>query len=307
MNKEHYSKQLANFCDFEMKHGLKGCNDKQIDERLSNIVNIFKCLNNKMIFQFEYLKKLTDRLITGKSGFLQAEQILINKLRAEQGITFVSKMTSMMQDLESSKSIMDYYVNLTNHKGRPCDIQFKCQVLQSGAWEIDKSKFEKYKLAQSLEYILDDFKSFYLRRQKTHKLMWVYGHGNVEIRFNYLKKPYQSISTLLQYSVLCLLEQIDLESIANNNNNNKNTTVEYIAAKLQVAINTLIFDINGLIFNPNFNPKKDLKCGIISTNLSSNNEEIKENTKIWLNHDFNSNILKICTIPILFKVINIYN
>ena len=115
MNKEHYSKQLANYCDFEMKMGIRGCNESQIDEKLNNIINLFKCLNNKMIFQFEYSKKLTERLITGKTQSMHAEQILIAKLKAEQGVTFVNKMTSMLQDLEISRKLMDKY-RLLSHR-----------------------------------------------------------------------------------------------------------------------------------------------------------------------------------------------
>lgn len=109
MSKEHYSKQLANYCDFEFKVGLKGANDNQIEEKMNNIINLFKCLNNKMIFQFEYSKKLSDRLLSGKTQSMFAENLLISRLKAEQGVTFVSKMTSMMQDLDSSRNTMDAY------------------------------------------------------------------------------------------------------------------------------------------------------------------------------------------------------
>ena len=53
MNKEFYAKQIANFCDYEMKIGIKGNTESQIEEKLVNIINIFKCLNNKLVFQIE--------------------------------------------------------------------------------------------------------------------------------------------------------------------------------------------------------------------------------------------------------------
>lgn len=54
MNKDFYSIQLANFCDFEFRRGIKGLNENQIDERLNNIINVFKCLNNRLKFQIDY-------------------------------------------------------------------------------------------------------------------------------------------------------------------------------------------------------------------------------------------------------------
>lgn len=115
MSKEHYSKQLANFCDYEFKIGMKGANDTVVEERINNIINLFKCLNNKMIFQFEYAKKLSDRLLSNRTQSMYGENLIITKLKAEQGITFVSKFTSMMQDLETSRSTMEAY-RLQKHK-----------------------------------------------------------------------------------------------------------------------------------------------------------------------------------------------
>jgi hypothetical protein len=115
MSKEQYPKHLANFCDYEMKQGIKGLNDNQVDEKLNNIINIFKCLNNKLIFQIEYAKKLSDRLLANRSQSIIAEKNLISKLKAEAGVTYVGRMTTMLHDLDNSKNIMDTYKN-KNHR-----------------------------------------------------------------------------------------------------------------------------------------------------------------------------------------------
>lgn len=174
MNKEFYAKQLANFCDYEMKIGIKGNSETQIDEKLNNIINVFKCLNNKLAFQLEYAKKLSDRLITGRTQSLIAEKNLITKLKSEAGVAYVNKMTSMMQDLESSRTEMDLF-RQQPHRGSPNGVQFSVQVLQNGAWEIEKSKFDKMEIPKSLEKCLDDFNTFYIGRHKNHKLTWAYG------------------------------------------------------------------------------------------------------------------------------------
>jgi hypothetical protein len=54
MNKDFYAIQLANFCDYEFRRGIKGLNENQIDEKLNNIINVFKCLNNRLKFQLDY-------------------------------------------------------------------------------------------------------------------------------------------------------------------------------------------------------------------------------------------------------------
>jgi len=292
MSKEHYSKQLANYCDFEFKIGMKGANDTSIEEKINNIINLFKCLNNKMIFQFEYAKKLSERLLSGRTQSMYGENLIITKLKAEQGLTFVSKMTSMMQDLDSSKNTMDAY-RLQKHKGFPLEgVQFNCQILRNGAWEIEKTKFDKFNLPKTIKFYIEDFEKFYLSKQKTHKLMWVYGLGTVDIKFNYLKKPYQSTSTTVQLGILFILEKA-AES-------NTQLTIEEITGKLAYNPNLIVHEVSGFIFNPSFNPKKDIKVGIISTDCTKETE-LNLKSKVWLNKDFMVNSLKLSTIPQVMK------
>lgn len=296
MNKEHYSKQLANFCDYEMKVGIKGANENQIEEKLNSIINLFKCLNNKLIFQLEYAKKLSDRLIQNKSQSLIAEKALISKLKAEAGVAYVNKMTSMMQDLESSKQEMESYRQLKHRvksnfyfQGSPNGIPFNVQVLQHGAWEIDKIKFEKFIIPPFLTKCSEDFSTFYITRHKNHKLTWAFGLGNLEMQHLALKKPYQSVSTLVQYCILVTLEKYKTMTIAK--------IAEILGHNPLIVTN----EANALLYHMSFNPKRSKTSGIISAN-AGDNQDLKPENEISINVEFQANSLKINTIPAIFRV-----
>lgn len=102
-----------------------------------------------------------------------AEKTLISKLKSEAGVSYVNKMTSMLQDLETSKEENNVYRNSFS-KACPSGIPLFVQVLQN-SWEIDKLKFDKLMLPKYLTNCLDDFNSFYTERHKNHKLTWVLG------------------------------------------------------------------------------------------------------------------------------------
>jgi hypothetical protein len=140
---------------------------------------------------------------------------------------------------------------------------------------------------------MEDFESFYLSRQKTHKLMWVYGQGTIDIKYNYLKKPYQSTSTAIQYSILLILEKAD--------ETGTKLSVEEITGKLAYNPNLIINEVTGLLFNISYNPKKDLKNGVITTDLKKD-EQMNLKTNVWLNKEFSINSLKFSTIPQIIKV-----
>ncbi len=102
-----------------------------------------------------------------------AEKNLISMIKSEAGVAYVNKMTSMLQDLETSKEENNLYRNSAS-KACPSGIPFFVQVLQN-SWDIDKIKFDKLIIPKYLSNCLDDFTSFYTERHKNHKLCWVLG------------------------------------------------------------------------------------------------------------------------------------
>jgi hypothetical protein len=198
-------------------------------------------------------------------------------------------MTSMMLDLETRKTEMDMY-RTQSHRGNPFGVQFTVQVLQHGAWEVDKNKFDKFNVPVFLDKCVNDFNTFYINRHKTHKLLWCFGIGNLEMQYLYLKKPYQSVSTLAQYSLLCVLEKYE------------KMKVEKIAEVLGYNVGILINDANGLLYHIAFNPKKQKNMGLIYSDAAEG-VDIKPENEIWINKDFQATNLRFNSIPVVFKVI----
>jgi len=54
MNSDSYAIHLANFTEYEFKKGLKGLKEDKIEERLNDVMNLFKCIHNRLRFQLEY-------------------------------------------------------------------------------------------------------------------------------------------------------------------------------------------------------------------------------------------------------------
>lgn len=285
MNKEIYSKQLSNYIDFMMKKGIKAFNEAQIEENLNDIINLFKCLNNKLVFQIEANKKLSDRLIQNKTLSIVAEKSLISKLKTEAGVTYVNKMTEMMKDLEKSKGEIDLYRN-QKHRGKPNGIGFNVQVVSQSAWEVNKSKQEKIEIPPCLTACMNDFNQFYISRNKNHKLLWCYGLGTLDIQYLYLAKRYQSVSTLCQYALLFNLEKY------------KKLTCQKLSELLGYNIKLLLHDASGLIFNPTFNKTKSPTAGVIIGNFK---DELKPETEVEINTKFVSNSVKFHTLPMIAK------
>ena len=282
MKKDVYAKQLSNYADFCMRNGFKGKSQEEIDHTLNDIIDLFKCLNSKLVFQNESNKKMSERLIKKLSLSTLSERLFITKLKQEAGVTYVSKMQEMMNDLEKNKNETESYKSMP-HKGAPNGIKLDITVISQSAWEVSKKNMEKIEMPKFLKTCLDDFDAFYIKKHQGQKLLWCLGLSKVEITYLYLRNKNISVSTLPQLLSLLLLEKHGKLSLVS------------IAQHCGCQSSTIITDIQGLVYNPTFNPQGQPDKGLIVGTFS---KEFKETDEISLNKNFTCSRMKIQTIPL---------
>ena len=288
MKKDFYAKILSNYIDFCMRIGFKDKSKDEVEETIKDIIRLFRCLNSKTIFLFEIKKKLSERLLKKLSLSIFYEQIFISKLRQEAGLSYVSKMQEMMSDLIKNEKEAELYKSLKNRGIHNC-IKLDITVISENAWEINKKYMEKMIIPKFLSSCLDDFENFYLNKYKNQKLIWCLGLSKVEIQYLYLNNQNISISTLPQLISLLLLEQKGELSLGT------------IAQMLGCKERTIINDIQGLIYNPSFNPHAQADKGIILSNFNRENKEFKETDVIKINEKFICSKIKFNTFPLKQK------
>jgi len=285
MKRDVYAKQLSNYADYCMRLGFKGKSQEEIEDTLNDIIDLFKCLNSKLVFQNEANKKMSERLIKKQNLSTLAERMFITKLKQEAGVTYVSKMQEMMNDLEKNKNETDNY-KLLPHKGAPNGIKLDITVISQSAWEISKKSMEKLEMPKYLSSCLDDFEQFYLKKHQGQKLIWCLGLSKIDIEYLYLKHKNISVSTLPQLLSLLLLEK------------HEKLTLGKIAEYCGCQPATIITDIPGLVFNTSFNPKGAANQGIIIGTFNPQTKEFKETDEISINKNFVCSRIKISTIPL---------
>ena len=285
MTKDIYAKQLSNYTDFCMRNGFKGKSPEEIENTLNDIIGLFKCLNSKLVFQNESNKKMSERLIKKVSLSTLSEKSFISKLKQEAGVTYVNKMQEMMSDLEKNKKETDLY-KLSSHKGAPNGIKLDITVVSQSAWEISKKSMEKIIIPPFLQFCINDFETFYLNKHQGQKLIWCLGLSKIEMQYLYLKNKNISVSTLPQLLSLLVLEKKGELALAT------------IAQMLGCQVATIISDIQGLVYNPSFNPHGQADKGVIVGTFNGQTKEFKETDKISINKNFTSAKIKFNTMPL---------
>ena len=79
---------LVYYLDDQFKKDFKGLSDAEINERLDKVIQIFRYLQDKDIFEGFYKNSLAKRLLDARSSNEEAEKQLVLKLKEECGFQF---------------------------------------------------------------------------------------------------------------------------------------------------------------------------------------------------------------------------
>ena len=284
---DYYSKQLSVYVDYCMRIGFKGKSKGEIENTLNDIIITFNCLNSKTVFIADSNNKMTDRLIKNETLSLINEQYFITKLKEEIGLSSVNIMQGLISDLETSKKDSELF-RISDNQGAPYDIKLDVKVI-SNRWKINQKYMEKIELPKFLSSYLDSFEKFYINRHEHQKLFWFLGLSRIEIQYLYLNNKNISVSTLPQLLTLLLLEE------------KGELTLKEISDLLGCKLDTIIDNIQGLVYNPSFNPNSQNDKGIIIGTFNGETKDFKETDKIKINVNFICERIKFSTIPLSKK------
>lgn len=136
------------------------------------LVNIFRYVDDKDVFQKNYSKLLAKRLIHNTSLSEEAEELMISKLKQCCGYEYTSKLQQMFTDMRLSLALNSKF-GQTEVGGVAASNGFKVLVLQSGAWPLGMGTNSPLQLLPVQEQCLRHFEVFYESQHSGRKLNWV--------------------------------------------------------------------------------------------------------------------------------------
>ena len=280
-----YSRQIAYYVDFCMRNEFKGKEQEVVEATLEEIIQLFKNLSEKYLFQSEAQKKMSDRLLKNKYLSIEIEKQFVQKLKQENGSDFVQKMVTMLEDVETSKKEMEKYKESSSSRGYPSGIKFDVLVISNNSWEVDMKRLTNFKLPNIFSSCVKDFSNFYLNKYIDREFYhWFHIFSLVEIQYLYLRNRNISKSTLPQVLILLTLEQKGALSIKK--------LAEYTGSKIELIKQS----IQGLMFNPSFNSQSDINKGVIIP-INVKSKDFKDTDEFKINTDFECQKIKFNTIP----------
>lgn len=198
---------LAKFIHYKLRTGKnKALSDEELESLLDKVMQIFRYINGKDVFEAFYRKDLAKRLLLGKSVSIDAEKLMISKLKAECGAGYTSKLEGMFKDIELSKDFMALF-NQSKDAALFKGVDPTVYILTTGYWPtytpID------VKLPQQLMDFQEIIRKFYCSKYSGRRLHWQNSLGHCTLRAWFPKGRKELSVSLFQTVVLLLFNDSD--------------------------------------------------------------------------------------------------
>ncbi|KAG0230091.1 Cullin-2 [Mortierella sp. GBA43] len=262
---------MAKYTDIMLRKKQKtGLTESEVEDRLAQVVVLFKYIDDKDLFQKFYSRVLAKRLIFDASMSAEAEANMISRLKSACGHEYTSKLQRMFTDMTISADLNTSFKDWLQDGDLSNGLDFGILVLTAGSWPVNSSQPLEFQYPGELEKSITNFTTFYHQRHNGRKLSWFWHWCRADVRVNYLDKRYELSVSLYQFAVLVVFNAGDSYTAAEIGNQTKLVEAELIRViKSLVEANLLVVDTKGS------DPNAVTMSSVLKLNMSFSNKRTK--------------------------------
>jgi cullin-4 len=215
---KYVAELLAKFVDLRFKDvkstvasgtaGVESSHTNDLEPFQLEVLELFRHVHSKDIFEAFYRRDLAKRLMLNKSTSIDAERSFVSKLKAECGAGYTSKMEGMFKDIDLSKDVMNMYQSYSvGNRALLSDgnssVDMEVQVLTTGYWPMYPQSASII-LPTSLKKHKDHFESYYNNKYQGRRLAWQHSLGSCIVRANFPKVGMRELVVSLPQALVLL-------------------------------------------------------------------------------------------------------
>ncbi|EJD48922.1 Cullin-domain-containing protein [Auricularia subglabra TFB-10046 SS5] len=196
---------ISLFIDENLKKGLKGKTDDEVDAVLDKTITLFRFVSEKDVFERYYKAHLAKRLLHGRSVSDDAERAMLAKLKVECGFQFTQKLEGMFNDMKLSTEAMQGYKTYLSTTSAP-EIELNATVMTSTFWPVMHVE-SACVLAPDMIRATKSYEAYYLSRHSGRRLTWQPSLGNADVRVQFKDRSHDLNVSTFALVILLLFEQ----------------------------------------------------------------------------------------------------
>ena len=207
---------LAKYTDALLKKSGKSAEEADLEASLSEVMTVFKYIEDKDVFQKFYSRQLAKRLVHGGSASEDAETSMISKLKEACGYEYTNKLQRMFQDIQTSKDLNSAYKDFENSVLEGEDLKnavdSNYHILGTSFWPLSAPSTH-FLPPEDINKTVTRFRNYYTDKHSGRKLTWLWQLSKGEVKANYLKSakiPYTFMVSTFQMGILLLFNEQDV-------------------------------------------------------------------------------------------------
>lgn len=179
--------------------------DSEINIQLDQVLDLFRFVQGKAVFEAFYKKDLARRLLMGRSASADAERSMLARLKTECGSAFTQNLEQMFKDVELAREEMQSYKQrledrMGYEKGKNVDLSVN--ILSAAAWPTYPDI--PVIIPSNIKRAIDDFELHYKSKHSGRKLDWKHALAHCQMRATFNKGVKELVVSSFQAIVLML-------------------------------------------------------------------------------------------------------
>ncbi|ODA76238.1 hypothetical protein RJ55_08083 [Drechmeria coniospora] len=200
---------LAKYTDILLRKSSTSIDESDLERILTQIMVIFRYIEDKDVFQKFYSRMLARRLVHSHSSSDDAETSMISKLKEACGFEYTNKLQRMFQDMQISKDLNREFADHLSGLGSTTRLDSTFSILGTGFWPLTPPSTHFHPPAE-VTFEVERFARFYKHKHDGRKLTWLWHLCKGEIRTNYCrasKTPFTFQVSAYQMAILLLFNE----------------------------------------------------------------------------------------------------
>ena len=180
--------------------------EQQVDSQLEQVLDLFRFVHGKAVFEAFYKKDLARRLLMGRSASADAERSMLQRLETECGSNFTHNLNQMFKDIELAREEMTSYKEFLTDLGSNPKVDLNVNILSASAWPTYPEI--KVNVPREVTREIERFEQHYKSKHTGRRLEWKHALAHCQLKASFPKGRKEIVVSSFQAIVLLLFNGV---------------------------------------------------------------------------------------------------
>lgn len=183
--------------------------DTEVNSQLDQVLDLFRFVHGKAVFEAFYKKDLARRLLMARSASADAERSMLARLKTECGSGFTQNLEQMFKDVELAREEMSSYKSRMEERQEKAKLDLSVNVLSAAAWPTYPDV--PVRVPAHIASTIESFEWHYKSKHSGRKLEWKHALAHCQMKATFGKGSKELVVSSFQAIVLLLFNGLDKE------------------------------------------------------------------------------------------------